>query len=157
MEQKRRDYNYYEPITTHDSTLSPSIFSIVSSELGYYSDAFRFFKISSRLDLDNIMNATQYGIHIANMAGSWLCLVNGFAGMRIKPDLLSFDPYLPDLLQSYCFNINYRGCRLKVSVADQEVSYRLLKGDQLHFMHSGEQVILAADRTVSFNLAERGE
>lgn len=84
-------------------------------------------------------------------------LVNGFAGMRIKPDVLSFDPYLPDLLQPYCFNINYRGCRLKVSVADQEVSYRLLKGDQIHFMHSGEQVILAADQAVSFNLAERGE
>jgi trehalose/maltose hydrolase-like predicted phosphorylase len=157
VEQKRRDYQYYEPITTHDSTLSPSIFSIVSSELGYDDDAFRFFKISSRLDLDNIMNATQYGIHIANMAGSWLCLVNGFAGMRTKTDTLSFNPYLPASLQSYSFNINYQGCRLKVAVADQQVSYRLLKGSQLHFMHVNEKVTLTADQTVTFNLAEREE
>lgn len=157
VEQKRRDYNYYEPITTHDSTLSPSIFSILSSELGYYDDAFRFFKISARLDLDNIMDATQYGIHIANMAGSWLCLVNGFAGMRIKPDVLSFDPYLPDPLRSYCFNINYQGCRLEVAVADQEVSYRLLKGDRIHFLHEREQVILSANQAATFNLADRKE
>jgi maltose phosphorylase len=91
------------------------------------------------------------------MAGSWLCLVNGFAGMRIKPDVLSFDPYLPDPLRSYCFNINYQGCRLEVAVADQEVSYRLLKGDQLHFMHEREKVILFADQAATFKLADRKE
>jgi len=155
VEQKRRDYNYYEPITTHDSTLSPSIFSIVSSELGYYEDAFRFFKISTRLDLDNIMGATQFGIHIANMAGSWLSLVNGFAGMRIRGDTLSFDPYQPDSLRQYCFNLSYQGCRLKVSVADQKVCYTLLKGAQIRFTHCGEQITLAAGDTASRQLADR--
>ncbi|HED23701.1 MAG TPA: glycoside hydrolase family 65 protein, partial [Firmicutes bacterium] len=66
VEQKRRDYNYYEPITTHDSSLSPSIFSIVASEVGYLEDAYGYFSISSRLDLDNLMKTTHNGVHLAN-------------------------------------------------------------------------------------------
>lgn len=155
LEQKRRDYNYYEPITTHDSTLSPSIFSIVSSELGYYEDALRFFKISARLDLDNIMNATQYGIHIANMAGSWLCLVNGFAGMRIKTSELSFDPYLPDSLDSYAFKIYYQDCQLKITVSQGKVIYQLLKGESLRFLHRGELITLVSGEQVNLDLPER--
>ena len=157
LDQKRRDYNYYEPITTHDSSLSPSIFSIVSAELGYYKDAYRFFMISARMDLDNIMNATHYGIHMANMAGSWLCLVNGFAGMRIKSGELNFDPYLPRNLKGYSFKLNYRGCRLAVSLKANRVTYSLLEGDTIAFIHQGERVTLSGGQTAGFTLADLEE
>ncbi len=153
-DQKRRDYNYYEPITTHDSSLSPSIFSIVSSELGYFEDAYRFFMIAARLDLDNIMKATHYGVHMANMAGSWLCLVNGFAGMRIKADELSFNPYLPPNLQQYCFRIVYKGSRLEVSVKENSATYRLLEGDEICFIHQGEKVTLINGKKAVYVITE---
>ncbi len=154
LDQKRRDYNYYEPITTHDSSLSPSIFSIVSSELGYYEDAYRFFSISVRLDLDNIMKATHYGAHMANMAGSWLCLVNGFAGMRIKAGELSFDPYLPQNLRHYRFRLIFKECRLEVYVKENSVTYKLLEGDTISFIHRGEKVILSDGGKANYILTD---
>jgi trehalose/maltose hydrolase-like predicted phosphorylase len=142
LQQKRRDYDYYEPITTHDSTLSPSIFSIASSELGYRDDAYRFFTISARLDLDNIMNATHFGIHIANMAGTWLSLVNGFAGMRTKAGKLSFEPYLPEQLNSYSFRITFQDRSIEIAVKENSASYKLLAGEKISFTHHGEMVDL---------------
>ncbi|MGM0688500.1 MAG: glycoside hydrolase family 65 protein [Bacillota bacterium] len=154
LEQKRRDYKYYEPITTHDSSLSPSIFSIVSSELGFYEDAYRFFSISVRLDLDNIMKATHYGVHMANMAGSWACLVNGFAGMRIKAGKLCFKPYLPQKLKQYRFRIYFKKCLLEVYARENNITYKLLEGDTISFSHQGELVTLTDGENKKFNLTE---
>ncbi len=151
-DQKRRDYNYYEPITTHDSSLSPSIFSIISSELGYYEDAYRFFSISARLDLNNILKSTHYGVHMANMGGSWLCLVSGFAGMRVRAGELCFEPYMPENLQHYRFRIIFKQCRLEVFVEDSSVTYKLLKGDTISFIHYGEKVTLSDGGTASYVL-----
>jgi trehalose/maltose hydrolase-like predicted phosphorylase len=154
LEQKRRDYDYYETITTHDSSLSPCIFSIISSELGYVKDAYRFFTISSRLDLDNLMKSTHYGLHMANMAGSWLCLINGFGGMRIKGGDLCFDPYLPAALQRYRFRIFFKGNLLEISVMEKSVTYRLLEGDSICFFHRGEMVTLSGGGNVNFVLPD---
>jgi len=149
LDQKRRDYNYYEPITTHDSSLSPSIFSVISSELGYFKNAYQYFLMAARLDLDNIMKATHYGIHIANMAGSWLSLVNGFAGMRIKANELHFNPYLPPELQQYRFRITYKSCWLDISVEERSAVYTLLKGNKICFIHQGEKItLLNGEKTV---------
>ena len=154
LEQKRRDYDYYEPITTHDSSLSPAIFSIVSSELGYYDDAYCFFSISARLDLDDIMKATHYGAHMANMAGSWQCLVNGFAGMRIKTGELSFNPYLPQNLQGYRFRIFFKECWLEILVKDNCITYKLLKGEDICFLHRGEKITLSNGESIDYKLPD---
>ena len=142
LEQRKRDYNYYEPITTHDSSLSPSIFSMVASQLGYRQDAYRFFEMSAGLDLNNILDDTHYGLHMANIAGSWLCLVNGFAGMKTREGRLSFDPYCPGGWCSYRFRLKHRGHRLEVTVDHDRAIYKLLEGESLVFSHKEQEVKL---------------
>ncbi|MGM0682401.1 MAG: glycoside hydrolase family 65 protein, partial [Thermodesulfobacteriota bacterium] len=154
LEQKQRNYQYYEPITTHDSSLSPSIFSIAASELGFHEDAYRFFTMTARLDLDNIFRDTHYGVHMASMAGSWLAVTQGFAGMRTNEDGLSFNPYLPHNLYSYRFRVVYRNCCLKVSVSKHRITYTLLDGESIEFKHSGSKVILAKGENVSYMLGK---
>ncbi len=142
-EQKKRNYKYYEEITTHDSSLSPSIFSSAASDLMLYEKAEKFFRISVRLDLDNILKDTHFGVHMANMAGSWQALVHGFAGMRTKDGKLCFKPYLPRNWNSYSFKLNYRGAQLEVIVDSNNTRYRLLKGDILFISHENKDVTLS--------------
>jgi len=144
LEQKRRDYNYYEPITTHDSSLSPSIFGVVASELGYHEESYRFFTITSRLDLDNVLKDTHFGVRMGNMAGSWLCLAYGFAGMRTQHGKLSFKPVLPGLLKKYQFRIFFRGAHLEIQVDQNKVVYKLLQGNSVSFKHNDIAVKLSA-------------
>ncbi len=144
LAQKRRDYDYYEAITTHDSSLSPSIFSMVASELAYYEAAEGFFQISSRLDLDNLLNDTHFGIHMANMAGSWLCLAYGFAGMRTAMGKLSFKPYLPSAWNGYSFKVIFKNCRLAISIQGDQVTYCLIEGSSISFKHYKHLITLTA-------------
>ncbi|MFU8794838.1 MAG: beta-phosphoglucomutase [Dethiobacteria bacterium] len=145
LEQKRRDYKYYEPITTHDSSLSPAIFGVVASELGYNKDAYRFFSITARLDLDNLLKDAHFGVHMANMAGSWLCLAYGFGGMRTQDGKLSFKPILPDSWERFRFRIYFKGSHLEVRVDQNRVSYHLLQGDSISFTHYDVKVNLLSD------------
>lgn len=155
LEQKKRDYNYYEPITTHDSSLSPAIFSIVASELSYHEAAVGFFDVVSRLDLDNLLKDTHFGLHTANMAGSWLCLTYGFAGMRTTGGKLSFKPYLPAGWGGYTFRIAFRNCRLTVTIKEGQGNYHLDEGDEIIFIHHDQPVNLTADqRSFLFSLED---
>jgi trehalose/maltose hydrolase-like predicted phosphorylase len=155
VEQKQRDYNYYEPITTHDSSLSPSIFGVVSSELGYKEDSYRFFSIATRLDLDNLLKDTHFGVHVANMAGSWMCLVYGFGGMRTYEGKLCFKPLLPDQLNHISFRVCFSGARLEVSVDDNRVVYSLLEGDSISFTHHEIEVELSRGESYEFSQVKR--
>jgi trehalose/maltose hydrolase-like predicted phosphorylase len=155
LEQKRRDYRYYEPITTHDSSLSPSIFSTVASELGFHHDAYKYFSLSVRLDIDNRYKDSHYGIHLANMAGSWLAVVYGFGGMRTARGELSFNPYLPHEWRGYHFRIIFKGSLLEVKVNPKTVVYRLLKGDSINFRHDVEKVSLKTGGSVNYALTDR--
>ncbi len=148
LDQKCRDYNYYEPITTHDSSLSPSIFGIVASELGLYEDAEYFFAMTSRLDLDNNLNDTYYGVHMANMAGSWMNLVYGFGGMRTTNGNLSFNPYLPPDWQGYKFGIIFKENRLEVEVKENEVVYSLREGNSINFRHRNKDIFIVEGEKV---------
>lgn len=150
LEQKRRDYRYYEPITTHDSSLSPSIFATVAAGLGFIKDADRFFSVCARLDLDNLLKDTHFGVHMANMAGSWICLAYGFGGMRTHQGKLSFEPILPEQWQGYSFNIVFKGARLAVSVTEAKTVYQLLDGARITFYHQDTSVNLAAGEKQEF-------
>jgi len=153
-DQKRRDYDYYAPITTHDSSLSPSIFSIIASELGYRDDAEWFFGISTRLDLENILKDTHYGLHMANMAGSWLCVVHGFGGMRTKGEVLKFNPYCPQFWQGYKFRIIYKSCLLEVEVDANRAVYHLIDGgDTVKFVHRDHEVVLSKGEKAVLDLS----
>ena len=80
----RRSYDYYEKITTHDSSLSTCVFSIVASRLGMHEKGYEYFGDSIRLDLENTHNNTKDGMHTANMGGCYMAIVNGFAGLRCR-------------------------------------------------------------------------
>jgi maltose phosphorylase len=117
IETQRRNYNFYEPLTVHESSLSPCIHAILAAKLGLEQDAYNFYLRTSRLDLDDYNNDTEDGLHITSMAGTWMSVVEGFAGMHVNEGGLKFNPFLPEHWQSYSFNIRYRGAIVNVKVA----------------------------------------
>src|SRR5690606_34469050 len=126
--QKQRDLAYYEPLTTHDSSLSSCIHSILFAETGDTARAHEFFGDSARMDLDNHHANAEFGVLIACMVGSWMWLVMGFAGVRPRHDGLYFNPQLPAQLPCLSFRLNYRGRVLQFSADRQQASYQLLSG-----------------------------
>jgi alpha,alpha-trehalose phosphorylase len=142
LEDKRRDFDYYEAVTTHDSSLSSCIFSIIASEVGYADKAYDYFMETARLDLDDTHGNTHYGVHTAAMAGTWMGVAYGFAGMRVVDGALRFAPTLPRQWQHYQFKIRLRGALLEVRVDGAGVAYTLLEGDALGFTHRGHHVAL---------------
>jgi beta-phosphoglucomutase len=144
-DRKRRSFDYYEAITTHDSTLSPAIHGILASELGLDDAAQRYFDGALRIDLDDLHGNTGHGVHMAAMAGSWLALGWGFAGLRIVDGVPGFAPRLPSGWRGYRVGLQWRGRRLEIAVASDAVTYRL-HGDALTIAHHGARVALSPDR-----------
>jgi alpha,alpha-trehalose phosphorylase len=147
LNDKRRDFDFYERVTTHDSSLSSCIFSIVAGEVGYHDKAYAYFMETARLDLDNTHGNTEYGVHTAAMAGTWLGVAYGFAGMRIDDAGLRFAPVLPEKWRGYRFKAHVHGALLGVEVdAGGAVVYRLLQGQELTLSHRGRQLTLSAQQ-----------
>ncbi|MES3023618.1 MAG: glycosyl hydrolase family 65 protein [Pseudomonadota bacterium] len=144
LEDKKRDFDYYEAVTTHDSSLSTCIFSIIASEVGYHDKAYAYFMETARLDLDDTHGNTHYGVHTAAMAGTWMGVAYGFAGMRFSDGALRFAPTLPAQWQHYQFKIHILGALLQVRVERGQVLYTLLRGEALNFTHRGRRVALSA-------------
>ena len=115
------NFNYYEPRTVHESSLSPCVHSVLAASLGKEDKAYEMYLRTSRLDLDNYNNDTEDGLHITSMAGSWLSVIRGFAGMRIQDGLLSFRPFLPDKWRSYLFKIQHGNQTIQLKVNAQSV------------------------------------
>lgn len=130
LEEKRRNFEFYEPMTVHESSLSPCIHAILAAELKKNEKAVELYKRTARLDLDNYNNDTEDGLHITSMTGSWLSIVEGFAGMRTF-DGLHFQPFLPTEWKQYAFHINYRGRLLFIKVSEAGVEVQLLEGEPI--------------------------
>lgn len=141
-EQKLRDYKYYEKITTHDSSLSPCVFSIMGYEVGENEKGFSLFLETLYADLKNLQGNTKDGLHMANMAGAWGCVLQGFAGFRVYGDIPKFSPQCPSEIEGYNFKIKFKGRVINVEVAPKEVEYRLLKGESIEILHCEEKVLL---------------
>ncbi len=137
-EVMQRSYHYYEKITTHDSSLSTCIFSIVASRLGMQKKAYHYFGDSAKMDLENTHNNTKDGIHTANMGGCYMAIVYGFAGLRVTEKGIFLHPFLPDAWNGYCFKIHYRGNLLKVSVTKDLIEVHLETGSELELQVYGE-------------------
>jgi alpha,alpha-trehalose phosphorylase len=148
LEEKKRNYDFYEPLTTHDSSLSSCVFSIVASEIGYHDKAYDYFTQTSRMDLDDTHGNVKDGVHIANMAGTWMSVVYGFAGMRAVGDKLGFRPHLPEKWSGYTFNMLYSGRLIRVAVKRDQVSYELLDGEALSIAHHDETITLQCGQPV---------
>ncbi|MFZ6657351.1 glycoside hydrolase family 65 protein [Undibacterium sp. TJN19] len=143
---KRRDFDFYETVTTHDSSLSTCIFSIIAAEVGYAEKAYDYFMQTARLDIDNTHANTHYGVHTAAMAGTWLGIAYGFAGMRVKNGMPSFAPVLPQQWQDYQFHVHFQGQLLQVQVKPETVEYRLLKGTSLVLQHRSQLLTLTSEQ-----------
>ncbi len=144
---KELNFNFYEPMTVHESSLSPCVHSILAAEIGKSEKAVEMYQRTARLDLDNINNDTEDGCHITSMAGSWLSIAHGFAGMR-SYDGLSFSPFLPDCWELYEFKINYKSRKLSIKVDKENVTIKLLDGEDITINLYGKQKLLSKDDVV---------
>lgn len=123
-EQITKNFDFYEMYTVHESSLSACIYSIIASKVDNLDKAYELYSRAARLDLDNYNNDTEDGLHITSMSGAWLCIVHGFAGMKVLGNKLHFEPKLPNNLQGYSFNINYRDTTLNIEVDKELVNIR---------------------------------
>jgi alpha,alpha-trehalose phosphorylase len=139
---KRLDFDYYEPLTTHDSSLSRCIFGIVASEVGYHEKAYDYFVDGVRTDLDDHHGNTRNGVHTAAMAGAWLGIVAGFAGFRMQRAVPAFAPQLPTRWTRYAFKLRVGAAQLQVCVDTAGCHYQLVEGDELSLKHRGADVLL---------------
>ncbi len=124
-----RHFDFYEPFTVHESSLSPCVHSIMAALLNKMDLAYTFYLRTSRLDLDDYNKEVEEGCHITSMAGTWMSIVEGFGGMRIKNGQLHFTPRIPQQWESYSFKINFRNQILKISVG-RENTVLSLEGTQ---------------------------
>jgi alpha,alpha-trehalose phosphorylase len=150
--QKLRNYLYYNPLTTGDSSLSPCIQGIMAAELGREEDAYEYFNKTARMDLDDINSNVSDGVHIAAMGGTWLSLVYGFAGLRDYDGKLSFTPKLPKKWSRLAFQLKRGKCALSVDISSVEVRYTLTEGDALCICHEGEEVCIQQGNPLTFSL-----
>lgn len=142
LDTMRRNFDFYEPMTVHESSLSPCVHVILASKLGYKEQAYQFYLRTARLDLDDYNNDTEEGCHITSMAGTWMSVVKGFGGMRIHDGKLHFTPFIPDQWKSYSFRIEFRGRVLKVKVSNEKTETILEHGEPLEVMMHGKSVLL---------------
>lgn len=142
-EQKRANYEYYEPRTNHGSSLSPSIHSLAAAEVGRLDDAYTYFRHSALMDINDFKDNTTGGVHSACLGGTWMAMVNGFAGMRDYESGLLFDPALPAGWKGYRFKVRYRGRLIGVEVTPQGATYRLLRGPALQLTAAGRTIELS--------------
>ncbi|WP_058234474.1 glycoside hydrolase family 65 protein [Devriesea agamarum] len=144
-EEKRADFEYYDPITTGDSTLSAVVQSIIAAEVGYRNLAKQYFLSGLYVDLADLHRNTSDGVHIASAGGVWNCLVYGFGGMRDIDGDLTFDPRLPDDWPELIFPLTVRGSRIRVTVRQHEFRAVLESGDPLEISVRGERVLVTSD------------
>ncbi len=127
-EIKRINYEYYEPKCIHESSLSPSVHSIIAAEIGKYKEAYELFRFATRLDLDNYNRNTNEGLHMTSIAAAWMNIVYGFGGMRSDGEQLSIEPSIPVAWDSYQFSIVYRGVLMEVRITKDTVSLLAKEG-----------------------------
>jgi len=141
-EEKIRNYDFYEPLTVHESSLSPCVHSILAAEIGRKDKAYEYYLRTARLDLENHNNDTEDGLHITSMAGTWMSIVYGFAGMRIRNRKLHLSPFKPESWNEYSFRMVFRDRILKIAVNDKGVIINLEKGDPIDIVLFGENVTI---------------
>ena len=156
-EEMRRTFDYYDPLTTGDSTLSACIQSVVASAVGYPQAALDYFVDACAVDLIDLHGNTADGIHIASCGGTWLALVAGFGGLRDFDGEVRFDPRLPAEWERLRFRVAVRGQLIEVDMAQDGTTYRLLEGHGLLIEHAGELVRLTAGEPVQRPVAEVAE
>jgi maltose phosphorylase len=148
LESLRRNFDFYESRTVHESSLSPCVHSILAAKLNDGARAYEFYLRTSRLDLDDYNNDTEDGLHITSMAGTWMSIVEGFGGMRVRDGKLLFNPFLPEQWTSFSFNIGFRGVQLRIKVDKETMTIVTDSQDSLDINIFNKSYVVAAGETV---------
>lgn len=148
-EQLEKHFDFYEPYTVHESSLSPCVHSIQAAALGRMEQAYTFYLRTSRLDLDDYNKEVEEGLHITSMAGTWMSIVEGFGGMRVKNDTLHFEPRIPSQWQGYTFKINFRNQILTISVHQNETKFSLEGDMPIRVFVFGKEVMVEPNSLVT--------
>ncbi|MHB1250602.1 MAG: glycoside hydrolase family 65 protein [Acidimicrobiales bacterium] len=135
VEQKVRNFEYYERLTVRDSSLSACCQSVIAAEVGHLALAYDYLGEAALMDLRDLEHNTRDGLHMASLAGTWIALVAGLGGMRELGSTLSFAPRLPDGIARLTMNLVFRGRRLRVEKTPTSTSYVLKSGDDLEMLH----------------------
>lgn len=144
-ETHRKHYDFYEPLTVHESSLSPCIHSILANKLGDEKRAYEFYLRTARLDLNNINNDTKDGCHITSMAGTWLTITKGFAGMRVKNNQLHFDPKIPNHWETLKFNLRFRNNLFNININKSNFYISNVEGNEVEITVWNTQYTLKKD------------
>jgi len=148
-EEIRRHFEFYEPRTVHESSLSPCVHGILAAKLGMKEKAYEMYLRTARLDLDDYNSDSDEGCHITSMAGTWMSVVKGFGGMRIKEDMLSFEPFAPSQWTSYSFKIRFRGSLIRVIVNTDSVTIENQTETNIRLMLHGEVIKMEGNGKVT--------
>jgi len=161
IEQKRRNFDYYDPLTTGDSSLSACVQSILASEIGYLERATEYFRYALLMDLADVSGNVVDGVHIASTGGVWMALTYGFGGMRDYGGVLRFDPRLPEGWERLEFPLRFRERSLRVMLTPGWIEFRLVEGQDLEVEVQGETITLRPDvpcrHAVSSRWVDRSE
>lgn len=155
-EEKRADFDYYDPLTTGDSTLSAVVQSILAAEVGYQDLALSYFEQSIFVDLHDLHHNAADGVHVASAGGVWTALVCGFGGMRDYEGELSFDPRLPADWPSLSYPLQWQDSALQITVTTDELRVKVRVGEPVPFTVRGEAFIATTDDEVVVPLADQG-
>jgi maltose phosphorylase len=139
----KRNFDFYEPMTVHESSLSACIHSILASRIGNIKKAYELYLRTARLDLDDYNNEVADGLHITSMAGTWLAIVEGFAGMRITDSKIVINPLIPDKWKSYSYHARFRGVLFEIKVNHRTIIIRNLSPEALKIIIFGNEYKVA--------------
>ncbi|NRB82199.1 MAG: glycoside hydrolase family 65 protein [Winogradskyella sp.] len=142
-------FDFYEPFTVHESSLSPCVHSIQAAKLGRMDQAYTFYLRTSRLDLDDYNHEVHEGLHITSMAGTWMSIVEGFGGMRVRDNHLTFEPRIPKQWEAYSFKVNFRNQILKVNVGQGHTHFELEGDNNLEIIVNGKPISISPNGLVT--------
>lgn len=149
----RKNFDFYEPRTVHESSLSPCVHVILAAALGREEKAYEMYLRTSRLDLDDYNNDTEDGCHITSMAGTWMSVVKGFGGLRVKDGALHLRPFIPSKWNAYSFKVQFRGAVVKVKVSQSTVDIENLSAQPLQVQLFDRMVEIAGKTSMSEAMA----
>jgi alpha,alpha-trehalose phosphorylase len=155
-EQKRRNFDYYDPLTTGDSSLSACVQSIIAAEVGRDDKALEYFEYGLMMDLADVAGNVSDGVHVASTGGVWMALVQGFGGLRDFDGELSFDPHLPKTWQRLDFSLRFRDRQLRVSLSQEREGYMVETGDALEIVVRGKRHVLEPGQTLQLQAGNAG-
>ena len=153
LEEKRRNFDYYDPLTTGDSSLSACVQAILAAEIGYEQKAVEYFDYALLMDLADVAGNVVDGAHVASTGGVWMSLIYGFGGMRDFDGKLSFDPRLPKQWDRLQFPIRFHDSRLTVEINHDDMTVTLLDGPGMEIEIRGEMHAVAPEEPIVVSLS----